>query len=313
LLTVAILLAAVPVARRLGQSRGTALLAVIVLIDVCLVGARFVDFQDRERVEQVLRSDPQIEFLKQQEAPFRVLPVDDFGSNRFAAFGIGTIGGYQPAKLRIYQDLLDARILATPPILRMLNVGYLLSGKDPGHPSFEKVSEGVYAYRDALPRAWFVPGWRSVPEGDATLRALGAPGFDPARVALFHPGSEPNLPTEGLPIREVETISVEPHLVRIEVGDGPEPGLLVVSEVFYPEGWSATIDSAVAEILRTNHCLRGLVVPPGRHRIEMRFEPKGVQLGRTLNRTGGIVTLVLLAVGLVWARRGRTRSAQANR
>jgi hypothetical protein len=313
LLTVGVLLAAVPIARRLGRVLGIALLAVIVLADVCLVGARFVDFQDPEHVEQVLRADRQVDFLRGQEGPFRVLPIDEFGSNRFVAFGIGTVGGYHPAKLRVYQDLLDARFLTTPPILRMLNVRYLLSSKDPGHPSFEKMSDGVYAFGDALPRAWFVPSWRSVPAGEATLRALGSPGFDPAAVALFNPTGEPDLPTTGLPVREVETVSVEPHHVRLTVGEGSQPGLLVISEIFYPAGWSATIDGVESEILQANHCLRGLVVPPGEHAIEMRFSPEGVRLGRSLNRAGGIASLLLLIVGLWWDRRTRRQVNAAAR
>ncbi len=80
-----------------------------------------------------------------------------------------------------------------------------------------------------------------------------------------------------------------------------------MSEIYYPAGWSATIDGSAAPILQANHCLRGLVVPAGAHTIEMRFASRGYKTGRMLNRIGGLLLLALGGVGVVLVRQGRAK------
>jgi hypothetical protein len=306
MLLVAILLAAVPYARRLRRPMGAGLLGLVVLADLLLINVKFIDLHDRSQMEAVLEPTPAIEFLQKQPGPFRVFPLDEFGSNRFVAFGITTVGGMQPAKLRIYQDLLDGQLLSRPPVLSMLNVRYLLSQRDPGLPIFTRVADGVYEYAEAQPRAWFVPSWQALTGEEAVLRALAHPDFDPASVALFSAGRVPQLPSSGLPAREVTIEETSPHLVRLRVGDGDRAGLLVLSEIYYEPGWSASIDGEEAEILPANHCLRALEVPAGQHEIEMRFASRAFRTGRALNRAGG-AAIVLLALAGFWLQRRSRR------
>ncbi|MGC8947560.1 MAG: YfhO family protein, partial [Anaerolineae bacterium] len=74
---------------------------------------------------------------------------------------------------------------------------------------------------------------------------------------------------------------------RIEVGYyGPNdvvlfvetdaPALLVLSDTFYP-GWQAEVDGERAPIYRTNAVFRGVLVPPGKHRVEMTFRPSSLR------------------------------------
>jgi hypothetical protein len=300
-------LTAVPFARRLRQPAGAALLGLILVADIWIIGAKFVDFVPKSEVESVQRATPQIDFLRRQPGPFRVLPIEDFSSNKFAAFKVATVGGYQPAKLRVYQDLLDQQLMMNPPVLAMLNVRYLVSDQNPGMPAFTPVAEGVYEYRDAMPRAWFVPSWRETTNEAAVLQAIGGRDFDPAATAFFARGHAPQLPSSSLPLRGVQIESETPHLLKLRVSDGEGPGLLIVSEIYYPAGWSATIDGSATPILQANHCLRGLVVPAGAHTIEMRFASKGYKTGRLLNRIGGLLLLALGGVGAVLARQERAR------
>ncbi len=299
----AALCAAVPFARRMRRPLGVALLGGLLVAELWIVGVHYVDYVDRARVEASLRATPEIEFLKRQPGPFRVLPLDEFTSNRFAAFGIETVGGYQPAKLKIYQDLIESQILMTPSVLSMLNVRYLLASEDPGHESFVRVADGVYEYVRALPRAWFVSSWRRVSDDGLLLRAMTSRDFDPAVVALVPASETPDLPAGGLPTREVEVKEITAHRLRLQVADGEGPGLLVVSEIHYLPGWSATIDGVAAPILRVNHCLRGMVVPAGEHAIEMRMDSAAFRRGRLLNRVGGGTLLLLAAVGILLDRR----------
>ncbi|HKK25199.1 MAG TPA: YfhO family protein, partial [Gracilimonas sp.] len=61
-----------------------------------------------------------------------------------------------------------------------------------------------------------------------------------------------------------------------------DPGFLVLSEVYYPAGWSATLNGEEIPIYKTNYFLRGLEIPAGKHQIELRFEPHSYTIGTTL-------------------------------
>lgn len=300
-------LGAVPLLRRLRPPAGAAVLGAILVVDLILVGGKFVETVDRGQIEATLKKGPEIAFLQAQEGPFRVLPIEEASSNRFAAFGVTSVGGYQPAKLRIYQDLLDRQLLQSPSVLSMLNVRYLLASVDPEHPSFRRVADGVYEYADWLPRAWFVRGWTVGSDREDALRMIARPDFDPEARAVFVGNEAPDLPRDGLPAREVRIEESSPRTVRLQVGEGPGPGLLVVSEIYYPPAWTATIDGRPAEILRTNHCLRALVVPEGARSVEMRCASPAFRWGRNLSRVGALALLALAGVGLLQRRRSSSR------
>src|SRR5439155_8364705 len=106
----------------------------------------------------------------------------------------------------------------------------------------------------------------------AVLAALGAPGFDPAGVALTsearaaarYPGSA------GCRIRWTRD---DPDRLALEI-EAPDRAFVVIADAFFP-GWAATIDGRPLGIVRVNHLVRGVEVPAGRHAIEMRYEPEG--------------------------------------
>jgi uncharacterized membrane protein YfhO len=82
--------------------------------------------------------------------------------------------------------------------------------------------------------------------------------------------------------------------------DANRTALLVVAESFYP-GWDATLDGRPIPILRTNYLSQGIIVPEGKHTIEMKYEPASFNIGASLS---GVGLVGLLALG-IWARRRR--------
>jgi uncharacterized membrane protein YfhO len=95
------------------------------------------------------------------------------------------------------------------------------------------------------------------------------------------------------------------------------PALLVLSEIYYPAGWTATVDGEETEILRTNYALRSVVVPAGKHEVVFAFDPPVVRAGWLLSHIAWGVAIAAVIVGL-WPvlarmrRRGEQKPVQTS-
>jgi uncharacterized membrane protein YfhO len=67
--------------------------------------------------------------------------------------------------------------------------------------------------------------------------------------------------------------------------------LLFLSETYYPVGWKAFIDGKETTIYRLNYLFRGVVIPFGQHKLEMRFEPRGFSLGKSMSLAVNIMLI----------------------
>jgi uncharacterized membrane protein YfhO len=75
----------------------------------------------------------------------------------------------------------------------------------------------------------------------------------------------------------------------------------VFSEIYYPKGWTATIDGKEATILRANYVLRALEIPAGKHTIEFRFLPKPYTIGNQVTMASSWLLLLAVAGSLGWS------------
>jgi hypothetical protein len=293
-------------------SRGwmAGLLMVLLLVDLLQMDAKFIRPVPSRSVEDRFRPDQTIAFLKQQEEPFRVFPVGEyFMDNTYAYNGIETIGGYSPAKLKIYQTMLDSCMYrGVDPLLplnmnivNMLNVRYLVaSGQLPGD-RFQLVSADqarrkyTFLNSGALPRAFFVKNVRVAASDSEVFSILNAQDFDAATTAVV---GEPLPLAVGVPdSASAEIVEWKSRSIRVKTY-ASDPAFLVLSEVYYPAGWEATIDGTPAEIHRTNYVLRGVVVPEGSHEVVLTFEPETISLGRTISIGAWLITGICIIIGL---------------
>jgi hypothetical protein len=158
----------------------------------------------------------------------------------------------------------------------------------------------VYANGRALPRAWVVGAQRVVSGGAAALRATTAPAFDPRAQAVVE-RRVPGVPTATAPDSAAGTAriaSYAPDRVVLR-SHAPRGGLLVLSDVAYP-GWKAWVDGRPADLHRVDYVLRGVRVPAGAHRVEMRFEPATFAVGWIVS---AVAAVALAALALLWRRR----------
>jgi hypothetical protein len=204
---------------------------------------------------------------------------------------------------------------ATPAALRALNllsVSDLLVGplqaikfpvRGPGiHVAYRGSDGVVYANDRALPRV-FVVGAQQVASGDqAALDAVTAPGFDGRRVAV----TEQPLPgvaqggRGGGSSASASLRSYAPEHVVIDA-DANRPGLLVLTDDFYP-GWKATLDGRAVPIHRVDFLLRGVVLPPGRHLVEFRYQPASWTIGWIVSLVSALLLAAAVAISLRRAR-----------
>lgn len=286
--------------RRWSRSILGAGLAVLAVGDVLLVGGRFYHTEPVVAAQETVPVAGAADYLAGQPGRFRIFPVDDlFTTNAFGLRGIESIGGYQPAKLRAYQDLIDAGALGAPAVLRMLNVRYLVSRR-PLDLGTDPVFSGdgyVYPLPQPLPRVWSVSEIETVGSpGELFLRLVDR-GFAPDRTALLY--RDGDLPEESrfAPAQvSLEEDDIDEIRIRSE-SDGP--AFLVLSEIEYPPSWRASVDGQDVPIYRTNHVLRGVRVPSGAHEVVLRLVSTTRRRGSWLSRMAGLATALLLAAGLL--------------
>lgn len=88
--------------------------------------------------------------------------------------------------------------------------------------------------------------------------------------------------------------------------DSKEKQFVVFSEVYYNDGWNVYVDGEKASIVKVNYLLRGVEVPAGTHKIEMKYEYPFFKTANMLSRTGFILFLVLIGIG-VWTDRKKKK------
>lgn len=257
------------------------------------------------------------------EGSFRVLSLE-FGQhpvqNARPSYFHESLGGYSGAKLRLYQDFLDHLLFGGPQgvntaALDMMDVGYLVASG--GLPGFEPVyqdeetGQGVFRNQERPGRAWLVDSVGVLPGYEAVWDTINEPGFDPATTALVTNGTDLDASalTGGADAARVETAYYTAEDMTFRAVTERER-LLVVSELFYPPGWQATVDGQPTAIHQVNHLLRGVVVPAGEHEIRMTFSPASYQRGFWITAAGtGVTYGLLLVLGLLaWRRRGQDGS-----
>jgi hypothetical protein len=285
---------------------------VLTLIDLWQVDRRPAEYQTRTSDPTAFQPTEAVRFLQQETEPYRILPLTGQGRNNnwFAYFRIPSVLGYHPAKLRIYQDLIDEQgpVGISRPLSRgnfnvvnMLNMKYVVADQEiEGGPlrTVHRSNQFVMHNTSALPRMWFVDRARVIADEEAHLRALADPSWNPREEALLF---EELAGFSGGGSAEVTFR--EPREMRATV-TSPDGGLLVISELFYDAGWDAWLDGESIPIHRANYVLRAVLVPPGSHELRMRFDPPVFRAGVTISLGAyGLIVLGLVASVILDRRR----------
>ena len=291
-----------------------AALLVLCLVDMWQVDKRylndemFVPKRERDMPQQPTATD--IEINKDKSLDYRVL---NFASNTFneneTSYFHKSIGGYHPAKLRRYQEIIDAYIVPEMqkamqaiaakggnmqqvdgvklfPVLNMLNTKYFIFPLQGGATIPLK---NIYAQGNG----WFVDKIDYVADANAEYAEVGK--IDVRHEAVADKQFEAVL---GQAKANDSTATVkldkyEPNNLQYTV-NSKNGGIVVFSEIYYP-GWKATVDGQSVELGRVNYILRAVNVKPGKHIVVLDFHPTSISTTETIAYISIVILLLAIA------------------
>lgn len=271
------------------------LVGAISLIDLYTVDKRYLnDEKFEEPLSVSSKAAPQTEadklILKDKTPGYRVfnMTVDAFNESTTSRWH-NNIGGYHPAKLQRYQDLISFQLARrNMQVLDMLNTKYFIV------PSHDGKSQQVVPNPGAFGPAWFVKDIKVVNNANEEMQALDSTHLRETAVVdkRFVSNELSSLKPMTDTTATISLMKYAPNHLEYK-SLSKEPGLAVLSEIYYPHGWTATIDGKPADILRVDYVLRALIVPAGEHTIALDFHPKSV---KTTELVAKVAFWILLAV-----------------
>ena len=294
------------------------------LIDMWTVNKRylnddmFVEKSVRETPQQMTDTDRQI--LEDKSLDYRVLNLagDTFNENETSYYH-KSIGGYHAAKLRRYQEMIEAYIApemqkmmpaiaeaqgdmtkvagdSIYPVLNMLNMKYVIMPLQGGQTV---PIMNPYAFGNA----WMVDKVEYVDNANQEIEALKKLNLRHEAVADARFKEQLGQAVEQDTASVVKLTAYEPNQLSYDVTTG-KGGVVVFSEVYYP-GWTATVDGEPAELGRVNYILRALNVKPGNHKVVLSFFPKSLDRTESVAYISYAVLLLAVFLGgyLAWRRK----------
>lgn len=289
--------------KKLSASVATLIIGVFAFIDVMIIDAKYLNadhFQESGDYETNFKPSPVDEQILKDTGYYRVLDVSQGISNAFnggalIAYFHKSVGGYHPAKLSIYQDVIEKQLYNFPncvPVINMLNTKYIITTAPQQNGQQQLIAQ---PNPGALGAAWFVKGINYKKNPAEVMNALTT--FNPADTAIVEEVSKQNLAAN--PVKDstasIKLLYNDNDIIEYR-SSSKSPEFAVFSEVYYDAGWVATIDGNKSPIIRTNYVLRGLQVPAGDHKIVFEFRPASFYNSNTA-AIGASVLIWLLLIG----------------
>lgn len=291
------------------------ILSILCLLDMWSVNKRYLNdgmFSPKREIVQMFPKNQADEIILQDpDKYYRVLnlSVNTFNDNSTSYYH-KSIGGYHAAKLRRYQELIEAHISRESskaqtcaanvggqleyvngdsiyPVLNMLNMKYMvLPLKDGGKaPILNPWANG---------NAWFVTDVEYVDNADDELAKLGT--INTKQTAIANADFKSILgEAKADSTASCKLTSYEANELSYDI-TSKDGGVVVFSEIFYP-GWTCTVDGTETDIARVNYVLRAIRIEGGSHKVVLTFDPQSVHTTDTI----AYISLVLLLLMMIAA------------
>lgn len=314
--------------KKLNAKAMAGLVCVLCFIDMWQIDKRylnndmFVEKSEREAPIQMTETDRLILRDKSECGDYRVL---NFSPGAFSAnetsYYHKSLGGYHPAKLRRYQEMIEQYIQPEMqmamtavakaegdmtkvdgnkqfPVINMLNAKYFIVPLQSGQtvPLMNPYAMG---------NAWFVDKISYVDNANEEIAGVGRINLRHEAVAdkKFEAQLGKAAAQDGNSL--VTITSCQPNELKYDV-KSDKGGVVVFSEVYYP-GWTATVDGKPVEVGRVNYILRAINVKPGNHKVVLTFRPTTVKVTETIAYIGYALLVATLLL-LLWREYRRKKS-----
>jgi hypothetical protein len=278
-----------------------AIIGVASLIDLWSLDKRYLNddnFREDEASANYAETEADVQILQDKTLSYRIFNYNNPFNDAIPSYHHKNIGGYNPAKLSRYQDLIDSCISrGNQNVVNMLNAKYFI-GKAQNGKDIAQLNPA------AMGNAWFVDSLKVVNNAQQeivamkTLNPKSSAVIDASKFKenttqlIFSNDSTANI---SLTKNDLDELTYESKTSK--------PQLAVFSEVYYADknhkGWQAYLDGKPVEHFRVNYILRAMVVPAGNHKIEFKFEPKPFFEGQKISFIGSILMIILLLCAIV--------------
>lgn len=275
------------------------LLGVLLLIDMWPVCKRFVNndkFMPKKETTAIRETDVdrKVKMLAGNDPHYRVFNLTDPNgpfNEAFTSYKHKSIGGYSPAKLARYQDVIERYLSKlNMNVISMLNTRFFIT------------PDGVQENYDAFGNCWFVDNIEWVNSANEEIAAIENVDKQTAYID--------NMWMNNVQSHELYNNDA-PGIIRMTEYRNPgnivyessctEPKMAVFSEVYY-KTWKAYIDGKEITPIRANYILRALPIPAGEHTIEFKCVDelmiKSHQWSTYMSILVGIVILGLAGAGI---------------
>jgi uncharacterized membrane protein YfhO len=182
----------------------------------------------------------------------------------------------------------------------MLNTKYVISGN---------IANDTLPNTGACGNVWFVKGIRYEKDAASVMKALD--NFNPKDTAIMEEknkiASLSKLSTDSS--AKIRLLHNDNDIISYSATTKNDQ-LAVFSEIYYPLGWKAYIDSVETPIVKVNYVLRGIVVPAGDHQIKFELKPASVANSKQASSIASFLIWALLGFSAFnWFRKNKSAKA----
>ena len=266
------------------------IIGLLIIGDMWTVNKRYLDNDDfkskRKVAEPFSPSVADQQILADKDPNFRVFnsAVNTF-NDASTSYYHKSIGGYHGAKLKRYQELIDAHISkGNMSVLNMLNTKYFIVSNQN-----QKIAQ---RNTGALGNAWFVKEVQFVTSADEELAALS--NINTQNKAVINTRYSDMI--SQFDMDSLASIILTDYKANhlTYTANCSQEQLAIFSEIFYDKGWNAYLNGNLVPHFRANYLLRAMMIPSGSHKIEFKFEPSSFDTGENISFASSAILLILL-------------------
>ena len=286
-------------------------LALAIAIDLLPVAHTYLNennYEDAAAYDSIFEPrEADKEIMRDKDPYYRVLDLSrDTYNDAVQAYFHKCVGGYSPAKMEMYQDLIDRHMSHgfNSEVLNMLNTKYIIVGG-------QKSAPRPMPNPNACGNAWFVDEVKWVNTADEEINGLEAPGlgdtvantngFHPKKTAIMRNTFSKDMGNYVFGKDSAAAIKLTQYgLDELSfASSNSKDGLAVFSDIYYAAGWKAFVDGRETPIMKADYVLRAIKIPAGQHKIEFRFHPDSFYKGRNIAMVSSIL-IILICLGALF-------------